>query len=549
MKKSELNKAKEDIVKLLYLKFCFIEPDYYMFENIIEGNFGTLEQIEDIKQETLYKIGMDSICEYIKKVLEEGKFNECLEKFISSCKRKSVNDIKLIDNCLSLVEYIPNFDEYNKLVNSYEKIIKSAVKKNDNNSLMLTLVEIYKANNGLLEDDINIEDLTFDDCDYLLDSVKVYYKEISEFPLLTADEEKCLFLEYKNGSIKAYNQLVNSNLRLVVFVAKRYKKKGLSFLDLIQEGNMGLMKAVERFDVSKGFRFSSYAVFWIRQAINKAIADKSRTIRISVRKNEALTRYREGIWKLANELGREPELNEIMSYLKIDLGHIHEMNNLLLGDISLNSKVGDNEDVELGYFLEDKSVDTTRSVFEDDLSVRLQSAIICSDLKPREIEIVKCYFGLNKERKNYSVRQLEKMFGVTYERIRQIREKALSKLGDSGHIKLLYCYLVDTDVEIARVGKYDDLKDLYIYLDKYSVAQIDTALEFLTKNERDILIKWYQLSDLELADKSLEDKQRVEFLKTRAKVVSIINKIERGTFRLGRDSALHKNSKINVLIK
>lgn len=536
MEKFELEEVKQKISKDLYEKYCFIEVEFDKFYSIIESCFKL--KGNKINYKNIYSKCMNNIYDYTKELFSQGEFISCLDKYIKTLVplKKRLMDIKIIDNCVSLVEYIPTFEEYNKLENYFENIIKSVQDEanNINNDLLLSLIEMYKATNGLLEEEIQLKEIKIKDCEGSLDSFTTYLREINQYPLLTAEEERQLFIEYNNGSQEAYDKLIKSNLRLVVFVAKRYRKLGLSILDLVQDGNLGLMTAIQRFEVDRNLRLSSYAVYWIKQAITRAIADKGKTIRISVHKNEALYKYKNDIMNLATKLGRAPEISEIVSYLNLTLEEVQEMNNLILGMVSLNSKVGDDEDSEFGDFIEDNSCDIEDEVLTNDFKEKLEFAIMDSNLTQREVEIIKYTFGLNRFHRCFTMIELEKVYNITHERIRQIKEKALNKLRKSGQIQLLYNYLNEKECEYdvdLPIGKYSDMKDLYKFFKGYSVYKIDTVLDNLSPEEIDVLKKRYTRSEKELILQPLTIEERNALLGVRKKMNQWMRQLEKGVFK------------------
>ncbi len=267
------------------------------------------------------------------------------------------------------------------------------------------------------------------------DPVRMYLKEIGKIPLLSGEREMYLAEQVSNGNKEAKNELVEANLRLVVSIAKRHVGKGMFFLDLIQEGNLGLMKAVEKFDYRKGYKFSTYATWWIRQAITRAIADQARTIRIPVHMVETIHRVSRTARQLLQELGREPTIDEIAKQLEIPSEKVREIMKIAQDPVSLETPIGEEEDSHLGDFVEDTEtlspVEAANAAF-----MREQLCAVLHTLTPREEQVLKLRFGLEDGRP-HTLEEVGKQFDITRERIRQIEAKALRKLRHPTRAKLL----------------------------------------------------------------------------------------------------------------
>ena len=273
------------------------------------------------------------------------------------------------------------------------------------------------------------------------DSVQMYLREIGKTPLLTGNEEKELAKKIEKGDIEARNKLIQANLRLVVSIAKRYvgRSPNLTLLDLIQEGNLGLARAVDKFDYRRGFKFSTYATWWIRQAITRALADQSRTIRIPVHMVETISKFTQVKRRLLQDLGREPLPEEIASEMGIEVEKVRHIIKISQETISFEAPIGDeDEDSSLGDFIEDEKGITPAQA----ASLRLlgdQIKEIITDLQPREQKILKMRFGLD-DGVTHTLEEVGNEFGITRERIRQIEFKALEKIRGHHHLKKLEGY-------------------------------------------------------------------------------------------------------------
>ena len=258
------------------------------------------------------------------------------------------------------------------------------------------------------------------------DPVRMYLKEIGRVPLLTAEEEVDLARRMEAGDEEARHRLEEANLRLVVSIAKRYVGRGMIFLDLIQEGNLGLLKAVEKFDYSKGYKFSTYATWWIRQAITRAIADQARTIRIPVHMVETINKYIRVSRQLLQELGRDPTPEEIAHRMGLSVARVREIMKISQEPVSLETPIGEEEDTHLSDFIEDEAAPDPADAASM-LLLKEQISEVLTTLAPREAEVLRLRFGLVDGRSR-TLEEVGQNFGVTRERIRQIEAKALRKL-------------------------------------------------------------------------------------------------------------------------
>ena len=271
------------------------------------------------------------------------------------------------------------------------------------------------------------------------DPVRMYLKEIGKIPLLTTEREMYLAEQISLGNKQAKDELIEANLRLVVSIAKRHVGKGMYFLDLIQEGNLGLIKAVEKFDYSKGYKFSTYATWWIRQAITRAIADQARTIRIPVHMVETIHKVSRTTRQLLQELGREPTTAEVAEALGMTPDKVREIMKIAQDPVSLETPIGEEEDSHLGDFVEDSDSPAPSDSASYSL-LREQLCNILHTLTPREEQVIKLRFGLEDGRPR-TLEEVGKKFEITRERIRQIEAKALRKLRHPSRSKTLKDYL------------------------------------------------------------------------------------------------------------
>ncbi|MHB1650960.1 MAG: RNA polymerase sigma factor RpoD [Desulfitobacteriaceae bacterium] len=271
------------------------------------------------------------------------------------------------------------------------------------------------------------------------DPVRMYLKEIGRVPLLTAEEEIDLAKRMEAGDENAKRRLAEANLRLVVSIAKRYVGRGMLFLDLIQEGNLGLIKAVEKFDYTKGYKFSTYATWWIRQAITRAIADQARTIRIPVHMVETINKLIRVSRQLLQELGREPSPEEIAQMMEIPVERVREIMKIAQEPVSLETPIGEEEDSHLGDFIPDEDAPAPAEAASFIL-LKEQLEEVLETLTPREEKVLRLRFGLDDGRTR-TLEEVGQEFGVTRERIRQIEAKALRKLRHPSRSKKLKDYL------------------------------------------------------------------------------------------------------------
>ncbi len=301
-----------------------------------------------------------------------------------------------------------------------------------------TEIDVTDASKSVTELEKELESLASLEEGYLSDPVRMYLREIGRVSLLTYDEEVSLAKRVEKSDRRAREKLINANLRLVVSIAKKYVNRGLTLLDLIEEGNIGLMRAVAKYDWRRGYKFSTYATWWIRQAITRAIADQARTIRIPVHMVETINKFNRVSRKLMQELGREPTPEEVAMEMEVPPEKVREIIKVSQEPASLEAPVGEEEDSRLGDFIQDASAgptdQATQALLKDDIREMLAT------LSPREAKVLEYRFGL-EDGKQRTLEEVGKEFGVTRERIRQIEAKAIRKLRHPTRAKKLRDYL------------------------------------------------------------------------------------------------------------
>lgn len=369
------------------------------------------------------------------------KFEAKLKELVELGKRKkSVLEISEINDFFKDMDLDP--DKMEKVFEYLESCNIDVLRISSDSSEAGADVEL----DALLTDDDEMEDVDVENIDLTVpegisieDPVRMYLKEIGKVPLLTAEREIELAQRMEAGDEEAKKELAEANLRLVVSIAKRYVGRGMLFLDLIQEGNLGLIKAVEKFDYHKGYKFSTYATWWIRQAITRAIADQARTIRIPVHMVETINKLIRVSRQLLQELGREPLPEEIAKELDMPVERVREILKISQEPVSLETPIGEEEDSHLGDFIQDDNVPVPAEAAAQTL-LKEQLDEVLETLTERERKVLRLRFGMNDGRAR-TLEEVGKEFDVTRERIRQIEAKALRKLRHPSRSRKLKDYL------------------------------------------------------------------------------------------------------------
>ena len=373
-----------------------------------------------------------------KQALEE-KFLTKLNELLELAKKKK--------NVIEDTEIINHFNDCKEIELNTERMVAIFEFLDEHNVDVLTITDDDDDEPADLlldaEDDVDVDvehiDLSVPDGVSIEDPVRMYLKEIGKVPLLSAEEEIELAKRMEEGDEEAKKKLAEANLRLVVSIAKRYVGRGMLFLDLIQEGNLGLIKAVEKFDYGKGFKFSTYATWWIRQAITRAIADQARTIRIPVHMVETINKLIRVQRQLLQELGREPSPEETAEVMGIPVERVREIHKISQEPVSLETPIGEEEDSHLGDFIQDDNVPVPAEAAAFTL-LKEQLVEVLGTLTEREQTVLRLRFGLDDGRAR-TLEEVGKEFNVTRERIRQIEAKALRKLRHPSRSRKLRDYL------------------------------------------------------------------------------------------------------------
>jgi len=421
------------VLNNVYKEFNFMtKEELNSILNSFIKNSNLLDSDEMIKKVT--KNIIKQIYKYLNEKFNNGEFIFYFKKYYNN----SLNDVKCFDSYLRKINYTPSFDECTEVLDICSNVLEPLFSENienikqcnfkflKENNFLISLTEVYSVINDFIneeDDDItqNIE------IGYIEDSYRAYLYEVGQFPLLTPSQEKELFLALNNGDTNAKKVIANSNLRLVVSIAKKYIGNNIDLLDLIQDGNTGLMVAIEKFDITKGYKFSTYATWWIRQALTRTLANKSRNIRIPVYLHENIMKYNRAVSFLTYLLGREPSEQEIADKLGISLRHLRELKQLKEDCVSLDLKVGEDDDCALGELVASENETPEDLMINSKMRLDVRNFLENCKLTIKEREIIKLRFGFYNNRL-FTLEEIGQMFGVTRERIRQVEQNAFRKL-------------------------------------------------------------------------------------------------------------------------
>lgn len=482
--------------------------------------------------------------------------NNLIDKGFKECKsyNDSIENLKTIEKIFKKLNYIPNPDITIKLIdenlllsetikiivnNDLDIITKGEINKIFDNDTIILIIESYCMMNNIKiqeyeEDNKEFEENIINYEGENIDIVKLYLNEISRRKLLTLDEEIKLTKRIKDGDEEAKKIFIESNLRLVVSVARKHLNQGLSFLDLIQEGNIGLMKAVDKFDSSKGYRFSTYATWWIRQGITRAISNKSRNVRIPVYLHRRINKFNKVAKELEMKYGREAKIEEIANELKISVKYAQEIYQYKNDSISINLLVGDDKDNELGNIISSKNIGPDEQAMTDLMKFQVKQLLEKCNLKPIEKEVILLRFGFNNT--PMALGEIGNIYNITGERVRQIEASALMKLRKYKNITDFAEYMENpkeaiNNIEIyrkkyknsgsntksflknVRREKEDDnmVKTIYEYFKNYSKEEVDKVLSTLSDESLELIRIRYG-DDLTVpVNNKLTEEQRKKF--------------------------------------
>ena len=545
------------IINKLYLSFEYADISSEDYEKLV------LKEISDSKK--IYKSNKD-YTDYIKRkikfhlyeIIKEKLFNletsfTLLNNYINkklvnvSNSKDAIQNFKKLSDFLGTYNYIPNLDllinlinenvNFNKMItlifNEYhDQIISGKAEEIFYDSLLLSVIDAYCMLNNIEIDDV--ENINEDYDSSIINSTSIintYLKEIGRIPVLSKEEERKLFVRINEGDSEAKDLFIKSNLKLVVSIAKKYTDRGLSLLDLIQEGNLGLMLAVDKYDVNKGFKFSTYATHWIRQAITRSIANKGRNVRISAHMYEKISQYKQIVTKMEDKLVRNPTIKEIAKEMDLSVSDVSMLRNFQVDTVSLNTYVGEDEESELEDFIPSNS-DTPEEIFMND-SLQSQVKILFEKckLRPNEIDVLMLRYGFN-DKEPMTLEEIGEKYNVSRERIRQIQVGAIKKIRRSMYIKELAVYMNNPEQSLENLKKLRQnyvqqknsfnkilssekeipkIQTIYEYFKDYSKEQVDEIITKLTDEEQKLLTNLYQANLNDQVSIKLKEEQIDKF--------------------------------------
>lgn len=532
MQNSEIYNILLPLINRIYKKFDYIGISQNQFKKLIFNEINSSKKMYngDISYNEFIKKRIETIViEEIKEMLKSSKsavtiINNYINKNSKyfSTYDDSLKLLKKLDSFFELFNYLPTPDILLKIIEDnqlFSKSIKLIVNKHkreitsgdiekvfDNGTIIL-IIESYCMLNSIEIKEKNYSDSSVD----ITDNIDIYFLEAGKRKLLSREEERELAIKIKQGDAKAKELFIESNLRLVISIARKYLGRGLSFLDLIQEGNIGLMVAVDKYDVDRGLKFSSYATHWIRQGITSAIANKSRNIRIPIYMYGKIGIYREVITRLEEKLNRDPTLNEIANEMGISISEVSKLHKFQEDTVSINTLIGDDEDTELENFIPALEETPEDIVIAKTMQYEVKKLLYDCNLKQREIEVLMLRFGFCGG-KPLTLEEVGQIFSICRERVRQIELKALSKIRRSKHIEAFVECMQNPDKSLELIGgfrgKYREtgnlnkaflkeaerakrkedeemvkLQSIYQYFNDYTKEQVDLMLSKLSDEE------------------------------------------------------------------
>lgn len=536
----------EDIYNILsplfnktYKKFSFVsmtEEEYnLMVRNAILESISAYDGSCDYKKYILRKISKSILNKIKEDIGDPSKSFDIINGYINQEFPRNIdydnaiNSFNKLENFLELCNFILNADIIEKLINENKLIIKflNAIFEMDKDEiidgkfdesyseLIVSFIEIYCKKNNIKIKEV---ELKYEDFGAFAsqDSTSIYLKEIQNYGRYSKEEELEIITRIKNGDIKARNEFLEHNLRLVVSVAKKYQGRNIPLIDLIQEGNIGLMKALDEFDINKGCKFGTYATNWITAFITRYIADKSRNIRLPVNFYYEISNFRKIKTHLERELGREPTILELVRKTGKDKDTILRYFAYLNDTKSLDDKVGEKEDTDFSYFIPSKDESLEKSAIKKDLSIRISGLLKKCNLSDKEIDVLSSRYGLNGG-DVLTLEELGSKYNVTRERIRQIETKALKKIRNSSHVKKLVDF---TDDPVNAMNNLMKMREAYLF-NPYSFKKNiiskdeDNNIKGKSKNIYDIFnSKGYSKDEVDEAIRSLSEEE-INLLKSR----------------------------------